>query len=68
LLALTEGLFDNVPLEKMAEAEKALCLAAARIPSELRGRFLANEKLNEADRAAILKMSGEGLAPFRKDP
>jgi len=66
LLALTEGLFDDVPLDKMREAEKALTTASAQIPADARTRLLSNQKLTEADRAAILKMAHDGLAPFEK--
>jgi len=66
LLALTEGLFDDVPLEKMREAEKALTTASVQIPADARTRLLSNQKLTDADRAAILKMAHDGLAPFEK--
>jgi F-type H+/Na+-transporting ATPase subunit alpha len=66
LLALTEGLFDSVPLERMREAEQALCLASKQIASEVRERFTSNEKLNDADREAVLKIAAHALAGFQK--
>jgi F-type H+-transporting ATPase subunit alpha len=66
LLALTERLFDEVPLDKMREAEKALGLASAQIPPDARTRLLSNQKLTDADRAAILKIARDGLASFQK--
>jgi F-type H+/Na+-transporting ATPase subunit alpha len=68
LLALTEGLFDSVPLDRMREAEQALCLASKEIASEVRERFLSNEKLNDPDREAVLKIARQSLASFQKAP
>jgi F-type H+-transporting ATPase subunit alpha len=68
LLALTEGLFDSVPLDKMRAAEQALCAAATQIASDTRERFVSNQKLNDADRAAVLKVARQSLAPFQKGP
>jgi F-type H+-transporting ATPase subunit alpha len=66
LLALTEGLFDLVPLEQMQEAEKAVTIASTRIGSDVSNRFLSNQKLTDADREAVLKVARESLAPFQK--
>jgi F-type H+-transporting ATPase subunit alpha len=68
LLALTEGLFDRVPLEQMREAERSLCASSTQIASEVRDRFLSNQKLNDADRAAVLKIASQTLAPWQKGP
>jgi F-type H+-transporting ATPase subunit alpha len=68
LLALTERLFDSVPLDKMRAAEQALCAASTQIASDVRDRFLSGQKLNDADRAAVLKIAHQSLAPFQKNP
>ena len=68
LLALTEGLFDLVPLSKMREAERALCAASAQIAPEVRERFVSNRELTDADREAVLKIARQALAPFQKEP
>jgi F-type H+/Na+-transporting ATPase subunit alpha len=68
LLALTEGLFDSVPLEKMRAGEQALCAAATQIASDVRERFVSGQKLNDADRAAVLKIARQSLAAFQKEP
>ena len=39
LLALTAGLFDRVPLEKVTDAEQALRQATAEIPADIAGRL-----------------------------
>jgi F-type H+/Na+-transporting ATPase subunit alpha len=68
LLALTEGLFDSVPLEKMRAGEQALCAAATQMASDVRERFVSGQKLNDADRAAVLKIARQSLAAFQKEP
>jgi F-type H+-transporting ATPase subunit alpha len=64
LLALTAGLFDAVPLEKVKDAEGALQKAAAQIPAEISGRFATADKLSDADRKAVLEIATRTLAPF----
>src|SRR5664279_2577327 len=68
LLALTGGLFDRVPLPRMAEAEQAVCDAAADIPAELVARFETADKLSDADRALITKLAEQALASFQIKP
>jgi len=64
LLALTDGLFDRVLLERMDEAEQAVCAAAAEIPAELVGRFATADKLSDADRVLITQLAAQALAGF----
>jgi F-type H+/Na+-transporting ATPase subunit alpha len=68
LLALSEGLLDDVPLEKMAGAETALLDAVASAPPELASRMQTASKLGEADREAMLALARQALAPFRLTP
>ena len=65
LLALAEGLFDAVPLEKMAEAEHVVLQAAAQIPSQVSARFETADNLSNEDRAAIIALATTALAPFQ---
>jgi len=65
LLALMGGLFDQIPLDKVREAEAALCVGAAEISADVRERFSSADKLSDADRQAILDMAGKSLAPFQ---
>ncbi|MEO6095642.1 MAG: alternate F1F0 ATPase, F1 subunit alpha [Fibrobacteria bacterium] len=67
LLALTAGLFEPVPLDRMKEAEKAVRDASRSIPQEILERFETSEKLDEGDRKAILKIADQSLAPFRPE-
>ena len=66
LLALTAGLFDPVPIERMADAERAVLEAAAKIPAEACARFDTADKLSEEDRATILQIAREALTPFQQ--
>ncbi len=67
-MALTAGLFDSTPLERMADAERAVIAAAERIPAEVRARFDTADKLTEQDRAVILQIARETLTPFQSSP
>ena len=63
LLALTEGLFDSVPLDSMKDAELALCKAT--LPVEIVQRFTSADRLSESDRTAILQIARDVLAAFQ---
>jgi F-type H+-transporting ATPase subunit alpha len=65
LLALMGGLFDAIPLDKVRDAEAALCAGAADIAPDIRERFSTSDKLSDADRQAILDIAGKALAPFQ---
>jgi F-type H+-transporting ATPase subunit alpha len=68
LLALTTGLFDSIPLEKMNDAQEALQKAASAIPSDLAGRFATAEKLSDGDRKTVLDIATSALAIFQPQP
>jgi F-type H+-transporting ATPase subunit alpha len=68
LLALTEKLFDPVPLEQMTNAEQALHKAALDIPLEVCKRLEAAAKLNEEDRQTIIEIARKSLARFQPKP
>jgi len=65
LLALSAGLFDQVPLEKMSDAEAALRKAASAIPAPVLERLTSADKLSDADRKAILDMATAALSAFQ---
>jgi F-type H+-transporting ATPase subunit alpha len=65
LLALMGGLFDAIPLDKVRDAEAALCASAADIAPDIRERFSTSDKLSDPDRQAILDIAGKALAPFQ---
>lgn len=65
LLALTAGLFDPIPLERVTDAEQALRAAAASIPSDVVERFGSTNKMSDADRKATLDLAGRALSLFQ---
>ena len=68
LLALMGELFDPIPLDKVREAEVALCAAAVAIAPDVRDRLITADKLSDADRQAIMDMADKTLTPFRPTP
>jgi F-type H+-transporting ATPase subunit alpha len=68
LLALTAQLFDNVPPDKMKDAEQAVHKAAAAIPEEICTRLDTADKLSDEDRKQIINVATQALAPFQPKP
>ncbi len=64
LLALTAGLFDGVPPERMTDAEHAVREAAAEIPDEVSARFDTADKLSDEDRARVIQIARNALEGF----
>jgi F-type H+-transporting ATPase subunit alpha len=67
LAALTEKLFDPVPLDRMTEAGQAVADAAAKIPPDIRARFEAPGKFSDEDRDAILALCRVALERFHHE-
>jgi F-type H+/Na+-transporting ATPase subunit alpha len=67
LLALTSGIFDDVPLERMAEVEAAVRMAVSKMPSKIFQRVLGAESLSTDDRDQILQTAKEAIANFQAD-
>ncbi|MDE2365796.1 MAG: alternate F1F0 ATPase, F1 subunit alpha [Betaproteobacteria bacterium] len=65
LLALTARLFDDVPLDRMADAELALRRAMAGSARGAWGRYEAAGNLNDTDRESMIRIAREALAVFR---
>jgi F-type H+/Na+-transporting ATPase subunit alpha len=68
LLALTAGFLDQVPLERIADAERALRNGAAGVSGEVAARLSSEDKLSDPDRKAILEVATTVLAPFQPTP
>ncbi len=68
LLALTVGLFDRVPLEKMKDAEQELRKAASEIPEDVAGRFTSAAKLSDDDKKKVVDVATRALALFEPKP
>jgi F-type H+-transporting ATPase subunit alpha len=67
LLALNAKLFDNVSLDKMADAENSLRKAVADIPKEVRERFNSDAELSDSDRETILNIARKAVARFQPE-
>ncbi|MDH5587354.1 MAG: alternate F1F0 ATPase, F1 subunit alpha [Nitrospirota bacterium] len=65
LLALTENLFDPVPLDQMTNAEHALYKAALDIPLEVCKQLEGTTKLQAEDRNTIIRIARKALARFQ---
>ncbi|MBE0604184.1 MAG: F0F1 ATP synthase subunit alpha, partial [Deltaproteobacteria bacterium] len=61
LLALTAGLFDGIPLDRMKEAEGAVRQAAGKISDEVRERLGSADTLSGEDRDAIVGIARQAL-------
>ncbi len=68
LLALTAGLFDDVSVDQMTNAEQAVRKAATEIPAEVNGRLDAADNLSDKDRTAIVEIAHLALMPFQPKP
>ena len=68
LLALTNDLFDPVPVERMVEAERAVQESAADLPEEVVARFGTAATLDEEDQRAIVELGRRALARFCPPP
>lgn len=64
LLALTEKLFDEVTLEAMVAAERAVQEAAKKIPADILSKFETTDTLSDADHEKIVVIVRTALAPF----
>ncbi|MFC1534930.1 alternate F1F0 ATPase, F1 subunit alpha [Thermodesulfobacteriota bacterium] len=68
LLTLIAELFDDVPLDRMTDAEQAVRKAAADIPAEVRDRLDTSEKLSDEDRETIIEIARHALEEFSFEP
>ncbi len=68
LLALSAKLFDDVPSERMPDAEQAVLKAAAEIPAEVIKRLSVGDTLSDEDRDAIILIIRGALASFQPKP
>lgn len=66
LVALTDKLFDTIPLAKMREAESALIKSCSELPEEIITRLFSDKALNDSDRAALIKIARSTLLPFQE--
>ena len=65
LLALTDGLFDSIPLAKMQESEEALRQKFANEHQDILKRMFSDSPLSNSDRDAIVTIARNVLALFQ---
>lgn len=65
LLALSEHLFDVIPLNQMAAAEQALHKVTALIPTAIAEGIHSDQELTEAHRNELLSLIQTALEPFQ---
>ena len=68
LLALTAGLFDEVPLDQMPEAERAVRQTAVQLPETILRSLFSRKQLSAEEREAVLRHANKALASFRPTP
>ena len=69
VLALTAGLFDAVPSDRMADAEQAVLDTAGRdIPDALSQRLLKSDKLTDEDRKAMVELARGAISAYLPKP
>jgi F-type H+-transporting ATPase subunit alpha len=68
LLALTEELFDPVPIDRMTDAELAVHEAAVNIPVEVRERLDTAEKMSDEDRQMIIEIARKAIEEQSPQP
>ena len=68
LLSLTSGLFDDIAIEKITDTETALLGNMNKFPAELLKSLLSDNPLSDDERDAILKISGDLIAPLKNKP
>jgi F-type H+-transporting ATPase subunit alpha len=61
LLALNEGILDNIPVDRIRDAEAALRKGAATFSPELVKRLMTEDKLDKADRETILQVARRAI-------
>jgi F-type H+-transporting ATPase subunit alpha len=65
LIALTAGLFDRVPIERMKDAEHAVREAGAGLPAGVSARFETADALSDDDRKTVVERARLALGPFQ---
>jgi F-type H+-transporting ATPase subunit alpha len=67
LLATTDGLFDALPVEQVADAEARVRDAVREQLPDRCAAIAAGEALDDADRRALLNVARDALEPLTKE-
>lgn len=65
LLAYTEGLLDQIPLDRLAEAEKKLRVAGEGMDVAMQRKIAGGEKMSLEMKNALIDMAKKTLAPMK---
>ena len=65
LLALTNGHFDAVPMDRMEDAERAVREAAGDLSEDLCERLASADTLRDEDRAKVIEAARRALEAFQ---
>jgi len=68
LLALINGSFDTIPINKMQEAEDALQKIDTELGAEILKRLVSDKEMSSQDREVILNIASNLLTPFQEIP
>ncbi len=68
LVALSSGLFDVIPMEKMKEAGLAVEKAANSIPEEISAKFEVAKEMSNEDRKTIVETCKAALKSYVPEP
>jgi len=66
LLAVNEGVFDELPLDKLSEAKEAVRRAASEKFAEMAEEFQKGEKLTEQKKQALKDVASEAVRSMRE--
>lgn len=66
LLATTEGLFDDVPVDQVGSAEEAIRRATRDRADKITERVISGEKLSDDDRQSLIDLAREQLTDFKR--
>lgn len=66
LMALNAKLFDDVPLDQMAKAQRAVREGASQIPPEISTKISSDDNLTDEDRNKIVELAQNILKSFKE--
>ena len=66
LIALTDGLFDEIPLKDMSKAEDLLLTLSSRISKEILDKIISSQHLDDPEIELILKNCSDALSTLKE--
>jgi F-type H+/Na+-transporting ATPase subunit alpha len=66
LIALTDGLFDEIPLKDMSKAEDLLLTVSSRISKEILDKIISSQHLDDPEIELILKNCSDALSTLKE--